>query len=258
MNIRRFQGSRGFTLIELLVVMAIVAILAALLLPALGRAKGAARSASCKSNLRQLGLALNLYLQDNRERYPPEAILPLPNLFARSGHWTLALWPILSGTGDRLFCPSRSLRVSTAQSGSSNPQRVSWSGIVYDYNTHGTALRTHRSHLGLAWIEATGGMMHEVFESQIRVPSEMIVLTEPDQPNPRIKVYGSVILTMPGGTRFSLSDSTNWTGAVHSGAGNGLFGDGHVESHKQLRWQEPTDSSRRRWNIDNEPHPETW
>ena len=104
---RRFQSSRGFTLIELLVVMAIIAILAALLLPELGRAKGAARSASCKSNLRQLGLALNLYLQDNRERYPPEGIFP--NSFARSGLWTLAVGPILSGTGDRLLCPSRTI-----------------------------------------------------------------------------------------------------------------------------------------------------
>src|SRR5258706_7641639 len=102
----RFQRSRGFTLIELLVVVAIVAILAALLLPGLSRAKGAARSASCKSNLRQLGLGLNLYLQDNRELYPREGISP--NSLARSGRWTVALLPILSGTGDRLFCPSRS------------------------------------------------------------------------------------------------------------------------------------------------------
>src|SRR5262245_41839069 len=55
----------AFTLIELLVVIAIIALLAALLLPGFGRAKEAGRGAACISNLRQIGFALQLYLQDN-------------------------------------------------------------------------------------------------------------------------------------------------------------------------------------------------
>src|ERR1041385_2382657 len=66
----RFESGRecsrpGFTLIELLVVIAILAILAALLLPVLVRSKGAAQSAKCMSNLRQLGLAAQMYWDDN-------------------------------------------------------------------------------------------------------------------------------------------------------------------------------------------------
>ena len=60
---------RGFTLIELLVVIAIIAILAAILFPVFAKAREKARQASCQSNLKQLGIAELMYLQDYDERF---------------------------------------------------------------------------------------------------------------------------------------------------------------------------------------------
>jgi len=67
------RNNCAFTLIELLVVIAIIAILAAMLLPVLARAKQTSQRVACMNNLKQLGLAAQIYVGDNRNYYPPRS-----------------------------------------------------------------------------------------------------------------------------------------------------------------------------------------
>ena len=98
-------SAAAFTLVELLVVLSIIALLAALLLPALGRGKESGRVAACQSNLHQIGLALQLYVDENRNIMPTMYDRPLTNAATNLPSMDVVLAGPL-GSRQVLRCPS--------------------------------------------------------------------------------------------------------------------------------------------------------
>lgn len=238
----------AFTLIELLVVIAIIALLAAMLLPALRWAKEAGKSAVCKSNLRQMGIALTMY-GDDYNHFP--YIINTPQRLV----WFTQIGEYL-GMGSWFLCPSYRYELSHGWWGEMFSSRN-----CYAYNGFGTAATfagwqtSHATNVlglgGSVWKKDMPPSPVKV--SRIRVPSDMLAIGDS-------LVFRLRPESEEGITTLQLcpSDTFRKQTPRHGKGINIVMVDGHVEfvSLKELGARTP--QARKRWNNDNRPHRETW
>jgi prepilin-type N-terminal cleavage/methylation domain-containing protein/prepilin-type processing-associated H-X9-DG protein len=270
-NPRRILGS-GFTLIELLVVVAIIALLISILLPSLQQARERAKTAVCSSNLRQMGIAMALYLEDNLAYYPGEhSARSEPDL----GGGTFVTWAprlrLYASMNEEIFwCPTADddtywevifgvprIPVYVRGYGYQPTERPIIAGapgdlFCYGYNSWGVGewcttdagislgLGAHVDDWSIPWA-------WRIRADDVRRPAEMIAIAD----------------GKADGNWDSAIDPENWQehewpSARHDGGAQVLFCDGHVIHENQLKLVEPTHWARRRWNNDYQPHEDCW
>ncbi len=237
--------SPAFTLIELLVVIAIIALLASLLLPALSNAKSQAKSAACKSNLRQMGLALILYVEETATYPSDQNMMPGPPP-REVRQWFQMFLPYAADDWDLFYCPANPsyFKLTNGFILHAAPDLRGWNaGFSYGYNAYGGGL--NGASYGL-------GNFSSVAEAGVSVPSDMVAFGDTQSD------FWVDFIVSP----FNLPNSTSFGNCLpskrHQEGANMLFCDGHVEHGKQSEWIARTPEARRRWNRDNAPHPETW
>lgn len=254
-GVRPSEVNKGCTLIELLVVIAIIAILASLLLPALSRAKIAARTTECRNNLHTIGLAMRMYV-DECGHYPPNTSGGIMGFDKAYGwlmmdDWKNKLIPHIGVQGGNFAGKSATMRTLRCPQLVANADGKRGNG-QYAMNASGTAKFKDAANLGLGGCDE-GLNKSATKESRVLAPADLIAVGDIA---PGFTV-GEMFWTS-GHFDVCATDPWMWPGASHNGQANMLFCDGHVESARQTNWVSSAASALSRWNNDHQPHPETW
>ena len=263
----------GFTLVELLVVIGIIAVLIGILLPTLARARRSAQQVTCGSNLRQIGLAYHMYVQENKGSMLPGEMLDSTG--AKYMFWYMALRPYvtkLSNTGDQhrtvalWVCPSDDTRGGYASLGAVLLKRYGGGqgGITEAQAATGQSEYLARSyainsHAATGWFKPRTGPSttypkpgaYWIKSNKVRRHAETIIASDYDWYRTNTNAYWLRPPWAPTGTTWDAwQEGLLLTARRHpNNSLNTLFLDGHVTAYNMKELQRDG-SQERLWYRD--------